>query len=394
VKQPDDIRQILHRRFQRQSRKWLAQAPGEGQWPLEITLGIPTEQVAKQQIEHVRAWVNVWQRWHGAGVLHWRARHWNTLGVQRLPEKLCLHTPEDVAAWIDQTPRWERARVRYRAFTSRWPGLTQSLPRYFDVLADYGDSDFQRLGNMLDWLNRHPDSNLYPRQIPVAGLDSKWLESRKGLVGELSAAIRQIPAQAHDFYTRCGLRPPPQLIRMRVLDPQLRARLGGLGDISVPDGEIAGLDIRPARVFIVENLQTGLAFADLPDTVVFMGLGYAVDVLGNIPWLRPVQCVYWGDIDTHGLAILNRVRTHLPHLDTLLMDEVTLMRHRALWGEEKEQHAAIELPLLTHSEQALYHLLKRNTLGQHVRLEQERIDWNVAWTTIQTVINCDQPVEP
>ena len=58
------------------------------------------------------------------------------------------------------------------------------------------------------------------------------------------------------------------------------------------------------------------------------------------------------------------------------MDEPTLLSHRELWGEEKDQHASTELPLLTDSEQKLFQALKSNTWGQQVRLEQERIRWD------------------
>lgn len=173
---------------------------------------------------------------------------------------------------------------------------------------------------------------------------------------------------------------------MRVLDPELRAVLGGLGDISAPREEVAGIGIQPKHVFIVENLQTGLAFDDLAGTVVIMRLGYAVDVLDRLPWLRRAQCIYWGDIDTHGFAILDRARTCLPGLKTVLMDESTLMCHRDLWVEEKDQHASTELPRLTPAEQKLYQSLKDNLHGQHVRLEQERIRWDMAWETIKARI--------
>jgi len=156
---------------------------------------------------------------------------------------------------------------------------------------------------MLDWISRNPKSNLYPRQIPVAGADSKWLDSRKGIISELIATLQGDPTGERDFFWRCGLRAQPQLMRMRVLDPDLRAHFGGLGDISAPCDEVARIGIRPKNVFVVENLQTGLAFDDLPGAVVIMRLGYAVDVLGQLPWLQEAQCIYWGDIDTHGFAM-------------------------------------------------------------------------------------------
>jgi hypothetical protein len=386
LKLPDDIHQLLVRRFQNRRREWLAAEPGENQWPMEIALGIPTEPAALRQVEGVRAWVTAWQHWQGIGTLSWSERRWKALGVQRLPDKLVLQGPKDVALWIGEATRWDRAQSRYQALSAHWPALARHLPKHFDVLADYGDVDFRRLTEMLDWIVRHPKSNLYPRQIPVAGVDSKWLESRQGLVSELVAAIQGDPTGDRDFFGRCGLRALPQSIRMRVLDPELRSRLGGLGDISAPWEDVARLGIQPAQVFIVENLQTGLAFDDLAGAVVIMRLGYAVDVLGRIPWLRQARCIYWGDVDTHGFAILNRARAYLPGLETVLMDESTLMDHRDSWVEEKDPHASIELPLLTRTEQELYLSIKSNIYGQQVRLEQERIPWDMAWKTIQAII--------
>lgn len=389
MKLPDDVRQFLARRFHGKHREWLTGDPGEGPWPLEVTLGVPTEQAALRQVDGVRAWVAAWQQWpgsHAPGVLSWCERRWKALGIQRLPEKLLLASPEDVAQWIGESARWGRARSRYQALANRWPVLAQRLPRYFDLLADYTEDDFRRLEEMFDWITRNPESNLYPRQIPVAGADSKWLESRKAVIADLMAAFQGDPTGERDFFSRCGLREQPSLIRMRVLDPALRACLGGLGDISAPSEEIAGLDIRPTHVFIVENLQSGLAFDELPDTIVIVRLGYAVDVLGRLPWLQKAHCVYWGDIDTHGFAILNRARAYLPDMQSLLMDESTLMSHRDLWVDEKVQHASTELPLLTEAEQALYQSLKGNSRGQGVRLEQERIRWDVAWKAITASI--------
>jgi len=236
---------------------------------------------------------------------------------------------------------------------------------------------------MLSWICANPGSGLYPRQIPVAGIDSKWLESHKGLVCDLVSAIQG--TNERDFYKVCGLKPPPQLIRMRILDPEIRSRFRGLCDISAPWEEAANLDIKPTYVFIVENLQTGLAFEDLTGSVVIMALGYGVDILGHIPWLHNARCIYWGDIDTHGFAILNRARTYLPSLETALMDKPTLFAHQDLWVQEKEQSASAELSLLSNEEQELFLSLKNNVLGQQVRLEQERISWDAAWEAIQAI---------
>jgi hypothetical protein len=386
LKLPEDVRQLLARRFQSKHRSWLAGEAGENQWPLKIALGVPTEQAALRQVEGVRVWVSAWQHWHGPGALSWCERRWKTLGVQRVPDTLILNGPDEVAQWIGEGTRWEQAQSRYQTLIARWPLLARPLRKYFDVLADYGDADFRRMADMLAWIASHPNSGLYPRQLPVSGLDSKWLDGRTGLLKDLMAAIQGDAANDLDFYERCGLKAPPLLVRMRILDQGLRTRISGMGDITAPVEDLGRIHLPASHVFIVENLQTGLAMSDMPGAVVFMRLGYNVNVLAELPWLTHAQCIYWGDLDTHGFAILHRARSYLPGLRSVLMDEDTLLRHKALWVDEKEQHAAAELTLLNETEREVYQGLKQQRWGQNVRLEQERIAWDAAWPTLQRLV--------
>ena len=391
MKFPDDVQKELKRRFKNRHREWIEASREPEQfedsaWPLEVNLGIPTENQTLKQVEDVRAWVAAWQSWNGVGSLSWSERRWRKLGTQPVPEKLLLSGPGEVAQWIGEADRWDRAQQRYRDLIGRWAQLSDNLPRYFAILADYSEADYRSLIDMVAWIEKNPASNLYPRQLPVSGLDSKWLEKRKGLLADLVDNVRGKSSSEGDFYGRCGLKAPPQLIRLRILDESLRQRVGSLNDISAPWEQLAELDLPVRNVFIVENLQTGLAFDDLPGSVVIMQLGYGVDVLGRLPWVAKANSVYWGDLDTHGFAILNRARSYLPELKSVLMDEATLRSHQGLWVEEKDQHAAETLPLLTDPEQTVYQAIKRNAWGQNVRLEQERITWEVAWNVVQGTV--------
>ncbi len=382
MKLPADVRALLRRRFDNRHRNWFA-APNAGdEWPLTILLGIPTEQAAKGRLDAALAWVRAWQSWSGAGSLQWTERQWRTLGTQRVPELLRLDGPGDVVAWLDEAERWNRACGRQGALVQRWPVLTGGLDRLFNVLADYPDSDFDRLTTTLDWLEQHPDSGLYLRQLPIPGLDTKWIEGRTAVLAELLCRVTGRADMLSDFHALCGLRRPSPRVRMRVLDPTLRARIGGLGDLTVPIDDLKRLDIAPQRVVIVENLQTGLALGELPGTVAFMALGYGVDLLSRLTWIRRADCLYWGDIDTHGFAILSLLRAKLTAIRSILMDETTLLSHRTLWSNEASQHAAEELPHLEPGEQTVYRALKRHTFGPAIRLEQERISWNIAWPTL------------
>jgi hypothetical protein len=141
---------------------------------------------------------------------------------------------------------------------------------------------------------------------------------------------------------------------------------------------------------IVENLQTGPAIEDLPSTVVPMRLGYGVDVLGRLPWSAKARSIYWGDVDTHGFAILNRARTYLPELESILMDEETLLSNKDYGAKKGNSILLSRFPsCLSPSlspELTVYQALKQNRWGQYVRLEQERIDWDTAWNALQMLI--------
>ena len=79
---------------------------------------------------------------------------------------------------------------------------------------------------------------------------------------------------------------------------------------------------------MVENEITYLAFPLPGGAIVIFGGGYAVDALEPLDWLTGLDLIYWGDIDTHGFAILNRLRHRFGHARSMLMDRATLFTHR------------------------------------------------------------------
>ncbi|MFY9973409.1 MAG: Wadjet anti-phage system protein JetD domain-containing protein, partial [Chromatiaceae bacterium] len=259
------------------------------------------------------------------------------------------------------------------------------MGRHFEWLAGCLDSEFQRLISVLIWLTEHPNSGLYLRQLPIPGIDTKWIEANGGRVTDL---LRQLHGGLGDLYALGGLRRVPDLLRLRILDPQMSRHFGGLSDLSSPLEEIAALPIAPASALIVENLQTGLALPELPRTVAFLARGYAVESFGAIPWLASCATYYWGDLDTHGFAILSRLRRYLPRARSLMMDQDTLLAYRSLWQRE-EKPAPAPLGTLTEEEEEVFRGLLGDRWGEHVRLEQERIDWEYASRRIADALGRD-----
>jgi hypothetical protein len=99
--------------------------------------------------------------------------------------------------------------------------------------------------------------------------------------------------------------------------------------------------------------------------------------------------LYWGDIDTHGFAILNRARRAVPHLRSVFMDEETLLSHRSLWVEEAAQCPNVSLDALTAEEQSVYENLRASAWGPRIRMEQERLGWADAMTVLMRALYGD-----
>jgi hypothetical protein len=159
---------------------------------------------------------------------------------------------------------------------------------------------------------------------------------------------------------------------------RLGSGFGGFSELAIRVDELHAAPVGTTRVYIVENEVTYLAFPLQSQDSVILGGGYAVGLLESLSWLSALDVVYWGDIDTHGFAILDRLRRHFPRARSMLMDQATLLAHRSQWVTEAVPTAAV-LDYLTPAELELYRALVDGDYGQAVRLEQERVGF--AWVS-------------
>ena len=225
-----------------------------------------------------------------------------------------------------------------------------------------------RLVAAYEWLKAHRNSGRYLREISAPGVDTKFAEKHRGVL----AAMLAVPSTPSGFLSGLGLRSKPELVRLRPA-PTLGLPAPAT-ELAMRATELVELSIRPRSAIVVENEITYLS-VDVPkDSIVIWGKGFDIDRVGRLPWLVDVDLTYWGDIDTHGFAILDRLRAWLPQTQSTLMDRATLMAHRERWVDEDRPTKAA-LSRLMPEEQDLYNDLVTDALGQRVRLEQERIDW-------------------
>ncbi|MEI6414075.1 MAG: Wadjet anti-phage system protein JetD domain-containing protein, partial [Pseudomonadota bacterium] len=363
---------------------------GEARYPWRLSLKGPvTAEILAAQYDVVRQWIKDLvegaKAAEGRGYrLEFREIHHRQLGRNQLPVAAWLDTEDDALTLIGK----RREAVRFRELAAM---ITQVFPLLQDWLAqrplrvlDLSD-DWAGLLGVLGWMADHPRPHLYLRQIDVPGVHSKFIERHRALLAELLDIILPVEAidarQArgtHGFERRYGFFSKPLLIRFRLLDEPLH----GMTDLTLPSNEFAQLDLPIDRVFITENEINFLAFPRVPGSLVIFGAGYGFEALAEAAWLPAKTILYWGDIDTHGFAILDQLRSHCPGAQSLLMDRETLMAHRSLWGRE-DTPIRRDLPRLQPDEAHLYDDLRYDRLGPALRLEQERIGFS--W--VQAVID-------
>lgn len=360
---PSDVRARAKKLFDRDARMWAAEQ--QTAVVLDVPLRPPTEREALGDLERVREWVDAWRGLdEGSGIeLEWVVRNWSRIGSQEVPVRAVLRGAEAIARVAGETEGW-------RVLVARLHALRESIG--FDVsgvlraharaIADLDDDDFGRLVDVLAWLREHPGSGRLVRELPIRGIHTKWIETRRGLVESLH--------RAGTGALNLGLRESSPLVRVRVLDPSLSFH--GLTDVSAPVDDLAANLIRPERVFVFENLATVLAMPDVPGAVAVHGGGHRVDLVARLPWAQAVM--YWGDLDSHGFAILNQLRAAGVDATSALMDMDTLFDHRDLWGVDPSPNVGV-LDQLTRGERAT---LQSLSAEGNIRLEQERVPWDYA----------------
>lgn len=304
------------------------------------------------------------------------------LGRLRIPDRIAFENAEDIAACAGESAALARFAEVAQALRSREPRLIDWLAEQ-PLRALEVQAALPRLLAVAEYFQEHPRPMRYARELGIPGVDSKFIEENRSLLG--AWLDRLLPAQAVDatvrgladggFERRFGLRCDEPLIRFRWLDRafMLDRRIA---DATVPLAEFAAYAPRCERVFVTENRINFLTLPECTGSLAIFGGGYAIDRLGSLPWLRERRLYYWGDIDTHGFAILSRLRRRWPHTRSMLMDRDTLLGHKLLWSEEPQDRRCLhELDGLNDEERALYEDLRCDRLGRRVRLEQERIGY-------------------
>lgn len=342
-------------------------------WPHTFALGEPTRTDLEQRFADYQAAALTWRRWHsehtmtGVELIETPRRVHRT--IQPIPTHLRIAdvdagTALAGAEWVE---RLERARIRAATLQDRF-APQPDLPRLLREVDTWSDVDFELLCDAATWFVDHDGAGLTPRQVPIAGMHAKWLNTRRHLVATLAGREQLLLAPAH-----------PARVHLTYLDPGHRAA-GGRRHDCISVGDTVELPYFPTVVVISENKDTAVAFPPVTGGIAVEGGGFGGGTAAAMGWLTDAQVlVYWGDIDAAGFEILDGFRAAGVHAASMLMDMATFEAYEQFGtnvdrrGNRIPPGSRRDLPHLTDAERAMYHALTDPAWTRHRRLEQERI---------------------
>jgi hypothetical protein len=352
--------------------------PEEASYPRKLRLKVPSSAEALSQFPEVRDWAKALTQEERHYRLELRKFKHHLLGKNTLPHSAWLDSHDAACALIQRTSEVRCFQALLETTRSRAPQLLPWLAQKPLKALEHAEVWTQFL-ELIDWMRRHPRPGIFLRQVDLPGIHSKFIEKHRRVLEELldlslpESVINRDFKGTEGFVRRYGFREKPERVRFRILDPELALFGPGVEqDLTLDRRTFSQRNLRVHRVFITENEVNFLAFPPVSQSLVIFGQGYGFQQLLGVRWLQGLPIFYWGDLDTHGFAILSQLRGHFPQTVSFLMDRETLLSHRSFWGQESQPKTQ-ELDHLHPEEQVVYDDLRQDRLGPRVRLEQERI---------------------
>jgi hypothetical protein len=263
--------------------------------------------------------------------------------------------------------------------------LEMWLPENVQAIIDHHVVWLELL-NVVEWFQGNPRPGVYLRQIPVEGVDTKFVERNRAILDALLLFLQPEKTDAFKprFEARHGLRWEEPLVRLRFLDDKLRIDRGfPVTDLAVPTPIFRSLALSRVTAVITENLRNFLALPPLANAVAILGSGDAAALLADARWLTESHILYWGDMDARGFAILARLREHYGQTKSVLMDQATLETHRR-WAVKVPQ-IYFETSSLNSSERCAL----RSICTEGLRLEQERVPFAAVVKALTEAVNSE-----
>lgn len=362
-------------------------------FPYEYRLSPITSKQMTEEFGSVDAWIRRFND-HSklSPFLQYKEVNHRLLGRHNIPVSLLFESPQELATLLGKRGEWETF-IQLTELLGQWDARLLAWAMRYPIKLLELSSDLDRLLLLWKWMVDHPRPGMYLRQIDLPGIDTKFTEKHMGVLSQWldltleEGMVDDQQKRISSFERRYGFVGKPELVRFRLLDANLSYR--GCDDISIPAKQFCtlfqpGEDLPIERVFVIENDICALTLPLAKKSMVVFGRGYFFDHLSECAWLHRIPIWYWGDIDTHGFAILDEFRSLFPHTKSFLMDRYTLMEHEFSWVREPKPFTG-RLHHLDAEEEPLYQDLVFGRIRENLRLEQELIGYGRVESAIASI---------
>lgn len=360
-------------------------------FPWRVSVGKPTPRELDTRLSDVRDWnraVMTFAATHGLEVERTSRRSESGLR-QTLPSHVVVATFDAAARVVGRYRELVRDRARFQVLQGLADAATtpDQVAGVVSRVRDWSDEDVAVLAAAVDWFAHHSAAGLTPREVPIPGMDSKWLTASRQ--AEISLLLHR---DSLDF---AAVR--PQKIHYRYTDPTHLESGGRRFDVAVA-GDVNRPAYLPSLVVICENVDSAQQLPDRAGTIVFEGDGDSgATLIASLDWVKRCPAVvYWGDMDADGLSIVNTYRDRGLAVRTILMDLEAYVEFEDR-GVFRDRHGEVlgvptrrDLPHLAPRERDLYDLLCDEAHEGPRRIEQEQLPRAAAVALIDAMVDRDR----
>ncbi|PJM79939.1 DUF3322 and DUF2220 domain-containing protein [Bifidobacterium scaligerum] len=340
-------------------------------WPITISVGLPNKALLEANAVAVHNNNNAIKKWANKCGCKFETVH-RVIGTPvELVSKISVPDELTVLRILKKSEVEEYRKIRRRIdwLSAEFSVSPETISAVVRMTNNEEELDFNLIVKAAHYFQNNDVSGITPRQVPLTGFSSKWLNETR--TKRRKAICQLLGIEALNLAGR------PTELRFRYLDP------------AYDDIELERIILLPWEgdafagakyVIVVENKDTYQSMPLIPNGICIWGSGSAVsNAVPKISALRNMHIVYWGDMDADGLEILSSLRESGVPCDSILMDCTAYDRYCQFGTELTERGTEIKLrepkPVLglRESERKLYMQLCSDATLRYRRIEQERI---------------------
>ena len=307
-------------------------------------------------------------------------------GQQSLPTKISICSEVDYLKLLNRKSEFSEFKANVQLIRSSIPQLEQWLLQYPQKVIEHTNR-WEDLLKVCRYFLANPNPNLYLRELTIA-VHTKFVEENKAIITSILEAILPSEAiktvdknQKHTFEQKFSLRYEEPLVRLRILDKQIKEKHRfPVVELLTPLSEFEQINLKVRNCFITENKMNFLTLPSLNNSFAIWGGGYKSQILSSVDWLASCNIFYWGDLDADGLKILSQLRGYFPKTISVMMNQTTYKEFEEFAVDVKPSRPE-NLLNLTSEEYNLYSFLSE----QGKRLEQEHISQDYA---VKYLVRC------